>query len=420
MAKINPFCPGSPVPPGTFSGRLSELDQINRGIFQTANGFPQNLLIVGERGIGKTSMAHVTKSIAEKNVVWDKSEQRAPVITPYIPVHKNVPSAIVLTQVVRELNDLVSQTTALKNYMKDFMEKFKGISLAGIGYTLQDKEFNSAEIYIEAENSIRALCKKLSEKNRDPSGLFEDEATSICIIIDELDQMGDFNSFSSFWKTLQEKLAADNCRNLMLVLVGMPEIREKLVSDHESFLRTFTPIFLEKMPEKEAQRVILTMLEKGTPKKEITQDAINKIFFYSEYYPYLIQELGYSAFEVSQGDKITLEDVEMGIHGNNEYRGSITRLGELFFSRMYQEVIKSENYSELLKIIAKFSSVDQKWVPRQALLENFSKKKTSLDANLQSLVGKELIIRNPQKWGEYKLVSKMFQVYVEKFYVQEK
>lgn len=414
--KLNPFCLGSPVPPGVFSGRTLELEQINRSIFQTSLGSPQNLLITGERGIGKTSVAHITKSFAEKSVQWGETDERNPVLATYIAVQKDVPSALVLTQVVRELNEVVSKTTKAKNILDDFLNRFNGLSIAGSGITLQDKKINPIEIYIEAERSLRNLCQNLSKKE---PNLFGEEPSSICIIIDELDQMGDFDAFSSFWKTLQEKLAADNCRNLMLVLVGMPELKERLVNDHESFLRTFTPLTLDKMPDEEAKRLINRMLEKGIPKMEIEEEAIDKILFYSENYPYLIQELGYSAFEVTQDTKITPEDVEKGINGTQMFDGSIKRLGELFFTKMYQEIIKSANYTEALKLIAKLSGIEHKWVSRQNLVKSYSKKSTSLDANLQKLYQKKLIIKNHEKFGEYRLFSKMFQVYVEKLYLKK-
>ena len=422
MARFNPFRPKHPIPPGIFSGRHIELEQISRCIFHTAMGSPQNLLITGERGIGKTSVAHITKSLAEKSEKWDTSENRLPVLTTYVAVQKNVPSAMVLTQIIRELNEVTSPFSKAKNIFNEFLEKFKGISIVGSGFTLQDKRIEPVEIYIEAEKSIRNISKTINQELKPSPTLFDElqekNPTAICIIIDELDQMGDFDSFSSFWKVIQEKLAADNCRNLMLVLVGMPEIKDRLANDHESFLRTFIPIALDTMPDEEAKKVVHRMLEEGDPKIGITEEAVDKILFYSENYPFLIQELGYSAFEVAKGDPITAEDVNNGIHGNDFYDGSIKRLGEIFFTKMYQEIIKSENYTVLLKLIAKLSGVEQNWVTRQNLMELSPKKSTVLDANLQRLVKKSLIVRNPKKLGEYRLVSKMFQVYVEKLYLK--
>ena len=226
--------------------------------------------------------------------------------------------------------------------------------------------------------------------------------------------MGDFDNFSSFWKVLQEQLAFDDCRNLMLVLSGMPEIIEKLSSSHESFLRTFSFIELGKMPNDEARMIIEKAISKGVPKKKISQEAIERILFYSENYPHLIQELGYSSFEVSTGEEVSENDVLTGLHGNALYKGSIETLGKLFFSKMYDEIRRNRNYKEVLKVIASLSKDENKWVSRKRMLEKSEVKKTSLGASLSDLVDKGLIIKNPDKSGEYKMYSNMFQVYISK------
>jgi predicted transcriptional regulator len=165
------------------------------------------------------------------------------------------------------------------------------------------------------------------------------------------------------------------------------------------------------MPEDEARVVIEKALE--TSGKTIAQEAMQKILDYSEKFPHLIQELSYSAFEVSKSDEITVTDVKAGIHGSDFYEGSISRLGKLFFSKMYQDIQKSDNFKEILKIIAVQSGQKQKWVARQDILSEFSGKRGSLDSSIRTLKDKELIITNPDSQGQYRIVSKMFQAYVE-------
>ena len=274
--------------------------------------------------------------------------------------------------------------------------------------TTKDKTPNPKEVYLETEKCIRKTAKALKEKENKKG------PNKICIIIDELDKMGDFDNFSSFWKVVQENLAYDNCRNLMLVLVGMPTIMEKLSTSHESFLRTFVPIILDRMPDNEAKMIIERTLENGKPKKNISQEAVREILFYSENYPHLIQELGYSSFKMSSGDTIVKEDVKAGLHGNELYEGSVKKLGKLFFSQMYATIRKNQNYKEVLKIIANLSGNENKWVSRKNILEKSSKKSTSLDVAMSDLTDKKLIIRNLDKAGEYKVYSKMFQVYISK------
>src|SRR5438093_1177605 len=62
--RFNPFRPGSPVPPGMFTGRLSEIATLEKALFQTKNGNPQHVLITGERGIGKSSLLLYLDAVA--------------------------------------------------------------------------------------------------------------------------------------------------------------------------------------------------------------------------------------------------------------------------------------------------------------------------------------------------------------------
>lgn len=62
--KYNPFRPNHPVFPGMFVGRMGEINRISQILFQTKNGNPTNILLIGERGIGKSSLLLHTKSFA--------------------------------------------------------------------------------------------------------------------------------------------------------------------------------------------------------------------------------------------------------------------------------------------------------------------------------------------------------------------
>lgn len=410
--EINPFKPGSPVPPGVFAGRTKEVELIHKAIAQTGSFSPQNVIITGERGIGKTSVALLAKAIASK-MMPNYDHFKHPLITVYVSVKKNTHPATVLTQIVEELETVLEPNKKLiaksVDTIKSFLSKFKSISVKGVAIeATQERDSTLEEVFFEAKKLLREIANDcyIQEKG---------EERAICIIVDELDQMREFENFSLFWKTLQETLVADGASNLMLIFVGMPEVMSYLNDDHESFLRTCTPINLDRMNEEDAKGVIQKVLSKT--EKKIDINAMEKILYYSERFPHLIQEIGYTSFEASKGKQsISLDEVEKGVHGTNEVKGSIERLGELFFSRMYDEVKKSENFKEILKIVAEKSGSNHDWVNRQYIMEKFALKKTSLDSAIKALKDKNILIKNPDKDGEYRMFSKMFQVYISKMF----
>ena len=83
---------------------------------------------------------------------------------------------------------------------------------------------------------------------------------------------------------------------------------------------------------------------------------------------------------------------------------------------MYDEVKKSSNFKEVLKIVANKSGENYNWVTRQEILKDFSLKKTSLDSAIRTLKDKKMLIKNPDAEGEYRLFSKMFQVFIGKLF----
>ena len=60
----NPFKPGKPVDPEYFGGREKELETFRQYLRYSIEGNPHNLAILGERGIGKSSLLRKFQQIA--------------------------------------------------------------------------------------------------------------------------------------------------------------------------------------------------------------------------------------------------------------------------------------------------------------------------------------------------------------------
>ena len=62
----SPFTPGVPVPLEFFVGREKELSQILDRAGAVATGRVERVFIIGERGIGKSSLCQLVRVISEK------------------------------------------------------------------------------------------------------------------------------------------------------------------------------------------------------------------------------------------------------------------------------------------------------------------------------------------------------------------
>ena len=67
MIKPNPFTPQSGWEPKVFGGRNRQLDRFVESVEEAILGRPNHLVILGEWGIGKTSLLKQFKKIAQAN-----------------------------------------------------------------------------------------------------------------------------------------------------------------------------------------------------------------------------------------------------------------------------------------------------------------------------------------------------------------
>jgi len=68
--KFNPFRPNSPAPPGMFAGRIHELSRIDDAFVKLTDSNPSHIMIVGERGIGKSSILLFANMLACGKIQW--------------------------------------------------------------------------------------------------------------------------------------------------------------------------------------------------------------------------------------------------------------------------------------------------------------------------------------------------------------
>ncbi|MEH2175710.1 ATP-binding protein [Nostoc sp.] len=211
------FTPSRPVMTREFFfGRFNEINRI----FSAINEEGKHIILYGERGVGKTSLANFmntsTQFLATKvtcnrydtfNTIWKRAFEE--ILMP-------------LTNGEWEIDNVSSeQVSLLENLLYDNEE-------------------------IESSPTVIRILKKVS--------------IPILFIFDEFDLIEDNLTQIKFADTI--KALSDNLPNITLLIVGIADNVNELIGNHNSIERCTTQVKLPTMPDDELEKIITQGLEK--------------------------------------------------------------------------------------------------------------------------------------------------------------
>ena len=287
------FTPAAPVnADDLFAGRQSQIGKVLDAINQSG----QHVIIYGERGVGKTSLANVLSS---RMVSSGK-----PLISPrvncdatdtYEELWKKVFSRI--TRVVQQ-QDIGFNTETRKD-----LENIVGTDISGI--------------------TPDVVCSILSQMS---------EASVVFVILDEVDRLPKNNICQAVTDTV--KMLSDYTIPVTLIMLGVAETVTDLIAEHQSIERCLTQVPMPRMTQDE----LIEIIEKGTTKLDMTINtkAKNEIARLSQGFPSYTHRLalyatrsairskrkGIRAIEVQKAIKETVDNTEQSLQ--SDYRRAIT------------------------------------------------------------------------------------------------
>jgi hypothetical protein len=410
MAKINPFKPNSPVPPGMFAGRLEEISALENGLYQTKNGNSSNFLLTGERGIGKSSLIGYIKPTAQGIITSsDYDKFNFIVVNTVISNKSTLISFIKLLErnLKREI-EKIGKTEKVRGFFDDtwsFVQRLK----------IMDSGIDKAQVNEDLDLIIDDFSYSLSETSKRVANPESGETAKdgIMIIVDEADNACPDLHIGYFFKVVTEILQQHGCDNVMFILAGLPDVVEKLTSSHESSMRVFTQLVVKELRPDDRKYVINRGItvgnEKNVDQTTISNDARNMISTLSEGYPHFIQQFSYSAFEANTDGEISEDDVATGAFRQG---GALDAIGSRYYQALYNEQIKSDEYREVLEIMAESMN---SWIKKSEIREKFSGNDHTVSDALQALTARKIILKNPSKLGEYRLQHKGFALWIKLF-----
>lgn len=265
------FSPSAPIDQqALFAGRIQQVVDVVTAVNQKG----QHVILYGERGVGKTSLATVATNIMR--------------------AHANTMAAGAVN---------CDQTADFASLWRTALREIRVTAGAqqGIGFTAQQAAMtgNLAD-YLGPEvtpDSVRSLLQRIGKT---------------IIVFDEVDRIADRKTATLMADTI--KNLSDHAVNSTVILVGVADTVEALIGEHQSVERALVQIRMPRMTMPELEEIIT----KGATHAgmSITDDARRKIAALSQGLPHYVHLVSLNAFRqavVRDSLTVTIMDVRAAI-----------------------------------------------------------------------------------------------------------
>ncbi len=245
------FNPAAPINDyDLFRGRVQQLDRVVSAIATRG----QHVVLFGDRGVGKTSLANILKTALQQEASLEFIFVNCSKTDTYLSVWKNALAAIPILIEEPGEQDLPRQV----EYGLD-------------QFLISPESMSSGELK-------RLLCRKCAEDHE------------LVIIFDEFDRMG-IEHRRAFADTIKD--LSDSSVNATIILIGVAQSATGLIEEHKSIERCIAQVYMPPMADYELRQII----EKGLAKLDLKIDRENTdiIVTLSRGYPYYTHLLCYHA-----------------------------------------------------------------------------------------------------------------------------
>lgn len=263
------FSPGAPVNEvDLFAGRAKQVDDIMKATTQRG----QHVIIFGERGVGKTSLANVLSEFL--HIGNGKGTLRSGSV------------------------NCDGEETFPRLWSKIMKELQVVFESEGVGFDAPNKE-----------DSVR-LDTLLPEDPtpEDVRRTLSHYAEGTVIIIDEVDRIEDERTLNLLVDTI--KTLSDHSVDVTLVMVGVADSVSDLIGRHESIERALVQVRMPRMPEEELSEILQNGLDELD--MSMASSAENRVITFSQGLPHYTHLLGLHSASAALKDKRTrVEDLDV-------------------------------------------------------------------------------------------------------------
>lgn len=284
-----PFTPHKPAPIDYFIDRESAINYIRNKFPDISLGNHRNLIIFGNRGSGKTSLAHyIVKKICD-----DEKFEATHIFMGEVPSIEDF-----FKKISRQLNSI--NPNRIK-YFSRLLNRIEKIQLFGFLIQVQKQPKND---YESVEDFSKIILKVIKKKSTQKRGLL--------LIVDDIMDIGMNPKFATWFKNYDEFISTNYKKYpVFMIFIALSELKEQLNKNQPAFLRIFDEIAIENLKNEFVEAFYHNAFTKVNMQWE--NDAIKIMVDYAQGDPIMMQKIGEAVFFEDNDNFIDFNDAHQGI-----------------------------------------------------------------------------------------------------------
>jgi hypothetical protein len=381
----SPFTPGSPVPVELFVGRSDQIEEILRYVDQALSGKQENVFLVGDRGIGKTSLASFVRSLA--------ANQKG-----FLGVHVFLGRVTTLEGMVHHIFDQILKEAKKQKWFNEITSLFgkyiKEIGLFGVSVSFTPNKQDLKELLRNFPEALHNLMEKLEKE--DIKGLF--------LVLDDINGLADRREFADWYKSFADEVATHyKDFPVFIMLLGLPEKRDSLSHLQPSLMRIFRIVDIENLSDNEVKDFLSRAF--GEAGITVKSGALEFMVQFSSGLPILMHEIGDATFWRDTDGIIDEDDAIPGIVEAAEH------IGKKYLDPKVYNALRSKRYRTILRKLGKPPS---RKFRKKDVEERLNEKEKKVFHNFLRRM-RELGVIEPdieEGRGAYRFVNKLYPIYI--------
>lgn len=324
-AERSPFTPGQPVPVEFFVGRVKEVERLVSMIRAAAAGKFRMGYVVGERGIGKSSLVSFVRHLADR----EASAAGA---------HVFLGGVDNLREMVRKIFDRLLKDSIEKPWHQKIRNLFgkhvKQIGLFGITVELEMAEADLGSLVNGFAPSLRRLLDEL-----------KGERPALLLILDDINGLAASAQFANWLKSFVDEVATSkNGLATCLLVVGLEERRRQLIESQPSLARVFELVQIHCWSDEETTDFYRRAFRNA--QVDVEPQALQAMVRFSGGMPALAHEIGDAVWRLAAGPKVREDEAWKGLLEAAEI------IGRKFIEPQMLQAIRSQRYRSILRKLA--------------------------------------------------------------------